>query len=31
MFSDQERNMLRETTKLPLAPAQTNVPRPPQE
>jgi Protein of unknown function (DUF3106) len=28
MFSDQERNMLRETTKLPLAPA---VPRPPQE
>ena len=29
-FSDQERNMLRETTKLPLAPAQTDVPRPPQ-
>jgi hypothetical protein len=28
MFSDQERNMLRETTKLPLAPA---VPRPPQD
>lgn len=28
MFSEQERNMLRETTKLPLAPA---VPRPPQE
>jgi hypothetical protein len=28
MFSDQERNMLRETTKLPLAPS---VPRPPQE
>jgi uncharacterized protein DUF3106 len=31
MFSDQERNMLRETTKLPLAPAQPSVPRPPQE
>jgi Protein of unknown function (DUF3106) len=31
MFSDQERNMLRETTKLPLAPAQSSVPRPPQE
>jgi hypothetical protein len=30
MFSDQERNMLRETTKLPLAPAQS-VPRPPQQ
>ena len=30
MFSDQERNMLRETTKLPLAPA-PSVPRPPQE
>ena len=29
MFSDQERNMLRETTKLPLAPAES-VPRPPQ-
>lgn len=28
MFSEQERSMLRETTKLPLAPA---VPRPPQE
>ena len=28
MFSEQERNMLRETTRLPLAPA---VPRPPQE
>jgi hypothetical protein len=31
MFSDQERNMLRETTRLPLAPAQPAVPRPPQE
>ena len=31
MFSDQERNMLRETTKLPLAPVQPSVPRPPQE
>jgi len=31
MFSDQERNMLRETTKLPLAPAEASVPRPPQE
>ena len=31
MFSDQERNMLRETTRLPLAPAQPSVPRPPQE
>ncbi|MGC2196375.1 MAG: DUF3106 domain-containing protein, partial [Terriglobales bacterium] len=31
MFSEQERNMLRETTKLPLAPAQPTVPRPPQE
>ena len=30
MFSDQERNMLRETTKLPLAPAESSVPRPPQ-
>jgi len=28
MFTEQERNMLRETTRLPLAPA---VPRPPQE
>ncbi len=32
MFSEQERNMLRDTTKLPLAPAQPPaVPRPPQE
>ncbi len=31
MFSEQERNMLRETTKLPLAPARTDVPRPPRE
>jgi hypothetical protein len=31
MFSDQERGMLRDTTKLPLAPAQPGVPRPPQE
>ncbi len=31
MFSDQERNMLRETAKLPLAPAQSTVPRPPQQ
>jgi hypothetical protein len=31
MFSEQERGMLRETTKLPLAPAQPGVPRPPQE
>ena len=32
MFTEQERNMLRETTKLPLAPAQQSpVPRPPQE
>jgi hypothetical protein len=31
MFSDQERNMLRETTKLPLAPVRPSVPRPPQE
>jgi hypothetical protein len=31
MFSDQERDMLRDTTKLPLAPAQPGVPRPPQE
>ena len=31
MFSEQERTMLRETTKLPLAPAQPTVPRPPQE
>jgi Protein of unknown function (DUF3106) len=30
MFSDQERKMLRETTKLPLAPAQAPVPRPPE-
>jgi hypothetical protein len=30
MFSDQERNMLRETTKLPLAPAESSVPRPTQ-
>jgi hypothetical protein len=29
MFSDQERNMLRDTAKLPLAPAES-VPRPPQ-
>jgi hypothetical protein len=31
MFSDQERTMLRETTKLPLAPAEASVPRPPQD
>ena len=31
MFSDQERTMLRETTKLPLAPAEALVPRPPQD
>lgn len=31
MFSEQERSMLRETTKLPLAPVQGSVPRPPQE
>jgi hypothetical protein len=31
MFSDQERNILRETAKLPLAPAQSAVPRPPQQ
>jgi hypothetical protein len=30
MFSEQERNMLRETSKLPLAPAES-VPRPPQQ
>jgi hypothetical protein len=30
-FSEQERNMLRQTAKLPLAPAQSTVPRPPQQ